>query len=174
MEGLAAKIIPLKLCLKIKRLSLQSSRSSAECMRCIWLSGSQTYLTGHFSSWKRHQLLLCPFFFFSFLILLPLHPPPLKRIIYNSVITLFHLPFISFVSVKTPPIFRVICFHLFCLLSPPPVSFCSCESIPHQRVLAAIIFCDFTQRKEWLSKQVDVMPLISFVNILVRFCLVHD
>lgn len=133
----------------MKRLSLQSSHSSAESLCCIWLSVSQTFLTGHFSSWERHQLLRCLFF----LILLPLHPSPPKRIIYNSVTALFHLPSISSVSVKTPPTSRVICFHLF---------FASCHlllylfvhvKVFHIRVWAAIIFCDFTQKKECLSKQ---------------------
>lgn len=140
---LAARITPLELCLEMKRRALQSSHSSAESLCCIWLSVSQTCLTGHFFSWERHQLLLCLFF----LILLPLHPSPPKRIIYNSVTALFRLPSISSVSVKTPPTSGVICFHLFCFLSPPPVSICSCESIPHQRGWAAIIFCDFTQKR---------------------------
>lgn len=144
MEELAARITPMKLCLKMKRLSLQSFHSTAERVCWISLSGSQTYLTGHFSSWERDQLLLCPFF----LILLPLHPPPLKRITSSSAASLFLLPSISSVSIKTPPIFWVIHFHLFFGSSLPPVSFCSCASISHQRVLTVTIFCDFTQKKE--------------------------
>lgn len=112
MEGLAARITPLKL--NIKRLSLQSSVLNA------WVvSGSQPYLTGHFSSWERHQLLLCPFFLFSFNS--PTFASTFSKKKKKWLIILLQpfficLPLVLF-KLKPPPIFRVNSFQHFYVIT---------------------------------------------------------
>lgn len=166
MEGLAARITPLKL--NIKRLSLQSSVLNA------WVvSGSQPYLTGHFSSWET-PITAVSFLPLFFLILLPLHPPSLKRASYHSVTTLFHLPSFSSVWVKTPPIFRVNCFQLFCLIT-STCTYLFTWKYSTSESISCSHFLWFHPGKGFVFPSiVDAVPLISDVNVFLRFCLVHD
>lgn len=107
------------------------------------------------------------FLLLFFLILLPLHPSPLKRIIYNSVTTLFHLPSVSSVGVKAPPISRVNCFQLFCFITCTYMfmwRYYTSESISCSH------FLWFHPGKGSVYPNiVDAMPLISDVNIFLRF-----
>lgn len=84
-------------------------------MHVLYLALSPTWQV--ISLAERDTSYCLSFLLLFFLILLLLHPSLLKRIIYNSVITLFHLPSISSIWVKTPPICRVNCFQLFCLIT---------------------------------------------------------